>query len=161
MLVLYVARLNNPSSPQRRNVLSLSSVSSRHNRHCLDANRQHSGSWIIKNGFNLPALIYLLLLAYRSTLCTRITDWITALSLVIWPTLIGVTCVHLAGLAIGYVVIDLSLSPIVIIWFFRNLLFTIVAEELFFRTVIQSCLEHGLPGPHAAYSETAPKRGQF
>ena len=112
----------------------------------------HSGWSALRFTADKPMVALFLLLAYRSTLCTRITDWITALSLVIRPTLIGITCVHLAGLAIGYVVIDLSLSPIVIVWFFRNLLFTVVAEELFFRTVIQSGLEHGLPGPHAAYS---------
>lgn len=52
-------------------------------------------------------------------------------------------------MGVGYVGIDVTVSLPVIFWFIRNLLFTVVAEEILFRQVIQFLIETALKGKHA------------
>lgn len=111
----------------------------------------HTGWSSLRFTADKPLLALFLLLSYRDSLCRTLTQWADATSIVIAPALLGIIIVYLIGLLIGYVVIDISFSSLLLIWFFRNLLFTVVAEEIFFRLVIQSRLESAINHPHAKY----------
>ena len=112
---------------------------------------EHSGWSALRFTADKPLVALCLLLAYRSTLCRTGEEWRNAFATTVRPMLLGIGAVYLVGLAIGYVVIDVSLSPLIVVWFFRNLLFTVIAEEIFFRTVVQSRLEAALSMNHAEY----------
>lgn len=102
-----------------------------------------------------PLVGLFLLLAYRERLCRGLGDWKRALSVTAIPVLAGIAVVYVVALAIGYVGLDLSLSPLVLVWLVRNLLFTVVAEEMLFRQVIQERLERALGGRYAGLQALA------
>jgi len=112
---------------------------------------EYSGWSALRFTADKPVVALFLLLAYRSTLCANTDQLRQALSSTAVPMLAGISMVYLLGIATGYVVVDVSLSFLVIVWFVRNLLFTVIAEELFFRIVVQSRLESALSGKYAGY----------
>ncbi|MCK5922204.1 MAG: CPBP family intramembrane metalloprotease, partial [Methylococcales bacterium] len=84
-----------------------------------------------------PIVGFLLLLFYRSQLIRSAVELKRAIGKAVPVILIVCLVVYAIGLTVGYVSIDWSPSYLIWIWFFRNLLFTVVAEELLFRGVIQ------------------------
>lgn len=98
-----------------------------------------------------PLVGLFLLLAYRESLCSTLIQLRDAFASVIAPTLIGILSVYLFGLWIGYVAIDMTASVLIVAWFFRNLLFTVVAEEVFFRCVVHNRIESSIQGAYAPW----------
>ena len=100
-----------------------------------------------------PLVGLCLLLAYRDRLCRSAAEWRRAFALTTRPTAIGIGSVYLAALALGYAVepeaFSPSLLPLAFVAFARNLLYTVVAEEMLFRQVIQARLRAHLRGRHA------------
>ena len=55
--------------------------------------------------------------------------------------MIGIAAVYAVGMGIGYVELAPTLSPLMPLLLVRNLFFTVVAEEMLFRQVVQVRLE--------------------
>ena len=89
------------------------------------------------------------LIAYRQYLCKTFTELYQALLASIVPILLGCVVVYATALAIGYATIDTTITPVVLFWLFRNLLFTVVAEEAFFRLFIQQGLQDSIKSDNA------------
>ncbi len=62
------------------------------------------------------------------------------------PIVLGVVLVYLLALAMAYVRIDLSLDVVFFAWAVKNLFFTVIAEEIVFRGILQRQLSKLLSG---------------
>jgi len=63
------------------------------------------------------------------------------------PTfLVGISIIYTTGYLIGYVVFDFTWSTVFWVWALKNLFFTVLAEEMMFRGIIQTKLEQILSG---------------
>ena len=89
------------------------------------------------------------LIAYRQYLCKTASDFTQALSSSLVPILLGCLIVYAMALAIGYATIDITITPLVLVWLFRNLFFTVIAEEAFFRLFIQQGLQDSIKSVNA------------
>jgi len=90
-----------------------------------------------------------LLVAHRELLCKTLKECNRILVPNIVPVIVGCLGMYLVGLMVGFATVDVTWSPLVFVWLFRNLIFTVVAEEAFFRGFIQSRLQSSIVSPHA------------
>jgi len=60
--------------------------------------------------------------------------------------LVGVSIIFIIGYVIGYVVFDFTWTTTFFIWALKNLFFTVIAEEVMFRGIIQAKLVQMLGG---------------
>ena len=60
--------------------------------------------------------------------------------------LTGIVLVYAIGYLFGYASFDLSFDPVFVVWALRNLFFTCVAEEAFFRGFLQRYIERWTGG---------------
>lgn len=90
-----------------------------------------------------------LLVAHRELLCKTLKEFSRILMPNIVPITAGCLGIYVVGLIVGFATLDVTLSPLVFIWLFRNLIFTVVAEEAFFRGFIQYRLQSSLASQHA------------
>ncbi len=89
-------------------------------------------------------MVGFLLLALCAPLLTQRRDWVVMLQRV-WPIwLVTFTAVAAVMMAAGYLRIDLKLHEAFIGWALGNLFFTCMAEEAFFRLLIQTPLQQRL-----------------
>lgn len=85
-----------------------------------------------------------MLVVYRDQLCTSFQQLKSALILGMPFVLAGILVIYGIGLGIGFVSVDVTVAAVIIVWFLRNLLFTVVAEEMLFRGFIQQKLEFAI-----------------
>ncbi|MGJ8530088.1 CPBP family intramembrane glutamic endopeptidase [Maritalea sp.] len=97
-----------------------------------------------------PSFGLFLLVAKRDFLCSSLREFGRALNATIVVILAGCACIYLLSLMIHFMTFDISLSWLVAIWFIRNLVFTVVAEEVFFRGFVQPTIEGSLRTRHKA-----------
>jgi len=90
-----------------------------------------------------------LLVAHRELLCKTFKECTRILAPNIVPIIVGCMGIYVVGLIVGFATLDVTISPLVLVWLFRNLIFTVVAEEAFFRGFIQSRLQSSIASPHA------------
>lgn len=93
--------------------------------------------------FDKP-LVGLFILAFGAPLLRTWTDWKAMLTAAAPIAFAGIALVYVLGYAFGYAAFDLTVDPVFIVWALRNLFFTCVAEEAFFRGFLQRYLELGL-----------------
>lgn len=96
-----------------------------------------------------PSIGVFLLVAHRETLCRSIVELARTLSRVLPVIIAGCLPIYILALIIGFSTIDITASMTLIVWMLRNLFFTVVAEEAFFRGFIQSRLQNAIPSVHA------------
>lgn len=78
-----------------------------------------------------------LLVTFREELASRARVLFTAVKPALPALVIGLAAVYVLSLLLGFTKPDLSVHFFIVLWFLRNLTFTVVAEELLFRGVIQ------------------------
>ncbi len=93
--------------------------------------------------FDKP-LVGLFILAFGAPLLRRWADWKTMLVAAAPIALAGIALVYGAGYLFGYAALDPTFGSVFPVWALRNLFFTCVAEEAFFRGFLQRYLEQGL-----------------
>ncbi|MEM8814357.1 MAG: CPBP family intramembrane glutamic endopeptidase [Pseudomonadota bacterium] len=93
--------------------------------------------------FDKP-LVGLFILALGAPLLRGADAWKTMLREAAPIALTGIALVYAAGYAFGYATFDPTFSSVFIVWALRNLFFTCVAEEAFFRGFLQYRLEKAL-----------------
>ena len=93
--------------------------------------------------FDKP-LVGLFILALGAPLLRRWSDWKAMLATAAPIALAGIACVYGLGYLFGYAAVDPTADPVFVVWALRNLFFTCVAEEAFFRGFLQRYLELGL-----------------
>ncbi|GAA6138804.1 type II CAAX endopeptidase family protein [Arenicella sp. 4NH20-0111] len=99
--------------------------------------------------FNYDKSIYGVLVlgvVFHQTLIHDRETLFTTVSLSVPIIIIGLFLVYSIGLLIGYAQIDLTWSSTVWPWALKNLVFTVIAEEVLFRGLIQRELERGFGG---------------
>lgn len=89
------------------------------------------------------------LIAYRQYLCKTWVDFQKTVYASIVPIIIGCIAVYATALSIGYLTIDTTIAPVALVWLFRNLIFTVIAEEAFFRLFVQQGLQNSIKSQHA------------
>ena len=95
--------------------------------------------------FDKP-LVGLFILAFGAPLLRDWTGWKAMLATAAPIALAGIALVYGLGYLFGYADFDLTADPVFAVWALRNLFFTCVAEEAFFRGFLQRYLELGLAG---------------
>ena len=93
--------------------------------------------------FDKP-LVGLFILAFGAPLLRDWSAWKTMFVAAAPIALAGIALVYGLGLLFGYAAFDPTLDPVFVVWALRNLFFTCVAEEAFFRGFLQRYLEKGL-----------------
>jgi len=107
----------------------------------------------IKFDADKPILGLFLLILYRNTLIKTVGECNRYISALLPIILIGTVSLYLIGIAVGTVGFDFTPTPILILWMADNLMFTVIAEEMLFRRVIQkkiadkATLRYGAQGP--------------
>ncbi len=84
-----------------------------------------------------PSIGLFLLVANRDFLCRSFSEFGRSLSAIAVVIIAGCAAIYLFSLQIGFIEVDVSFSWAIAIWFVRNLIFTVVAEEALFRGFIQ------------------------
>lgn len=119
--------------------------------HLLEETRlsENTGWSSLRFSADKPTFGLFLLVAYRDRLCKSYAHFTTALKLSLPIIVVGMLSVYILGLLLGFVVIDITFSVLVIVWFARNLIFTVIAEELLFRGFIQQKLQDSITHKHS------------
>ena len=102
-----------------------------------------------------PVFGLFLLLAYRDRLCRTISTFVAALKTTAPSMVVGISVVYALALGLGYVEVDATASALVILWCLRNLFFTVIAEEVFFRGFVQHKLTEAIAHRHAVWLSLA------
>lgn len=93
--------------------------------------------------FDKP-LIGLFILAFGAPLLRDWPEWKSMLVTAAPIALAGIALVYGLGYLSGYAAFDPTFDPVFAVWALRNLFFTCVAEEAFFRGFLQRYLERSL-----------------
>jgi len=89
-----------------------------------------------------PLIGFMLLLKHRDNLCNTFAEYYAAVKRIFAPLVLGIVAIYIIGYAIGFVRFDITIGILLIPWLFRNLFFTVIAEEMLLRGVVQDQLEH-------------------
>jgi hypothetical protein len=91
-----------------------------------------------------PSIGLFLLVSRREFLCRSFSELGCALATSAWVITAGCAAIYFFSLQIGFIELDVTFSWVIGIWFVRNLIFTVVAEEALFRGFIQPKIESHL-----------------
>ncbi len=89
-------------------------------------------------------------LVFKSKLISSFDDLKLFLKTVLPILLIGLPVIYISAIAMGYVRLDVTFTSIFLPWALKNLFFTVLAEEILFRGLIQTELQKRLPKKNAA-----------
>jgi len=109
----------------------------------------HTGWSALRFSADKVSIGLFFLVAYRDLLCQSLKELKQAIAPKFILILSGCLGIYAVGVAVGFATIDVTFSPLIIVWLFRNLIFTVVAEEVFFRGFIQSRLQSSITSPRA------------
>lgn len=98
-----------------------------------------------------PIVGLFLLLTYRDRLCKTFADFGSAVKDVGIYIVFGTLAIYAIGYAIGFVRFDITIGLLLFPWLVRNLLFTVVAEEMLLRGVLQDRIETAIKHRNAPW----------
>lgn len=102
-----------------------------------------------------PSIGLFLLLANRDCLCRSFAEFARVLRKSVFAIILGCVSVYFISMQIGFIELDITFSWLILIWFIRNLMFTVIAEEALFRGFLQPRIETALD------TRTSPYQAMF
>jgi len=87
----------------------------------------------------------------RDSLIRNTKDALLMIASFLPLAILGISVIYLIALAIGYSKVDWTPAFVFIPWVIKNLVFTVLAEEVFFRGIVQTQLAKLTPGRYAAH----------
>lgn len=87
---------------------------------------------------------------FHENLIRTWSEWVTMAKQLLPIIALGFPIIYCLGIALGYAKIDLSITVFFLPWALKNLFFTVIAEEILFRGLIQKELNTRLQLKHSA-----------
>ena len=129
-------------------LLSLHALPGFHNHQYLEAYQLNTNSGYFSIWFNYDKSLFGLLilgLVFQKQLVRSKQDFFKLIKQLFPVLILGLPLVYFCSVLLGYVVIDITFPTVFFAWALKNLFFTILAEELLFRGLIQTELSRRFP----------------
>jgi len=81
--------------------------------------------------------LFVLGIVLHRNLIRNVSDAVQTLTLFMPVAVVGLLAIYIVGIIIGYSSFDWTFSSVFFAWALKNMVFTVVAEEVFFRGIVQ------------------------